>query len=257
VIGAAIGGLTAAITGGDIGKGVLFGAIGGVVTAGVGHALYGAGTPALAGTSGTSSATGLAQYNMRPEAFAGGGGGAAATKAAEEGVKASLASKILEGTGSAAVQGSIAAAGSVLAAQGEAEASELALEWQDKMETRRLDSQERMHATSNETQMHIAGANNKTALLAKRMEIDVAREQLGEQRRQYDTNLEEARAKRERRNSALAGLRPVAPYRLIGDSQEEQEDPTTEEPVPEQPPTMLTSSEEEEQMQEDKRYGLA
>jgi len=50
VIGAAIGGLTAAVTDGDIGKGMLFGAIGGAVTGGV-ASLAGGGGGAISGTA--------------------------------------------------------------------------------------------------------------------------------------------------------------------------------------------------------------
>lgn len=53
VVGAAIGGLTAAVMGGDIGKGMLFGAVGGVVTGGLagGSIMNGLGLSSSAGNS--------------------------------------------------------------------------------------------------------------------------------------------------------------------------------------------------------------
>ena len=52
----AIGGLTAAVTGGDIGKGLLFGAVGGVVTGGL------AGGSLMQGLTGTS----MTQTGLQP-----------------------------------------------------------------------------------------------------------------------------------------------------------------------------------------------
>lgn len=63
IVGAVIGGLTAAISGGDVGKGVLFGAVGGAV-------ISGAGAWASSATAGTSAfgpyASGYKMYGTSP-----------------------------------------------------------------------------------------------------------------------------------------------------------------------------------------------
>ena len=161
ILGAAIGGITAAITGGDIGKGILFGAIGGAVVGGVTHGLsavmdtmkVGAQATYQSGAGGTmfqegalvtslgeqggvvaASATDRAAYTL----------GMGATETAKEGVKSGFMSKLGD---SLSTEFGVAAVGQGIGALGEMYTSGKTLEAQaEQAELNRQIEREKMRS---------------------------------------------------------------------------------------------------------------
>lgn len=120
LIGAAIGGLTAAVTGGDIGKGVLFGGIGGAVAGGLGAwaswgetAALTSTSTALEGSGGAAMGTGGGSFQIAGTNAAGSGGASVAGASLDTAVGATFKESIPT-LGGQIVSSGIEAGGSIL-----------------------------------------------------------------------------------------------------------------------------------------------
>lgn len=221
IVGAAIGGLTSAVMGGDIGQGMLYGAIGGAVLGGIsGMGSLGSTATevtALGGqqvtTVGGSSASQLAAAEAamtKGIGAAGGGVTAAGSGAAGSGIGAGLFSNEM------IAQGALQLGGSVLEGIGAEKQAEMGAEEAQKnreaemaMLDKKLASAERQTAMS-------SGGGARTDNTAARLQYKLGTEQLAEDRRQYDEAAGEREERQARASGALRGARAARRGTLQG-----------------------------------------
>ena len=201
VIGAAVGGLTAAVTGGDIGKGLLFGAVGGAVLGGI--------TGAMGGFGGTVASTSVAMGENAVGAMAAQGTTAsAAISGVTSGASQAFGVGKYFATQGGGMMGAalVTTAGTTLAGAFDDSAEQAA-----KLEREKMAQQDKQFYANLEAQKDIAGIQSgggggSDAIGVARINQETQREQLAEQRRQYNTENALKEASRARRAGALSGL---------------------------------------------------
>ena len=202
IIGAAVGGLTAAVTGGSIGKGMLFGAVGGAVMGGI--------TGAMGGFSSAAGSTGAISGSMSENV---------ALQAAKEGTKIATteavktsafeAGKFFSTQGGGVIGASLlTTAGTTIAGAFDDTAEQAA-----KLEREKMAQQDKQFYANLEAQKEIAGMSGgggggggSDAVEVARINQETQREQLAEQRRQFEKEKSIVEASRERAAGALSGL---------------------------------------------------
>lgn len=195
IIGATIGGLSAAVMGGDIGEGVLFGAVGGAVLGGVGAA-FDAAAGGMAGVTAEVAGT---------EGFM---AGMEAAEVAASMETTGVAGGLVKDTTVAAGFTMKDAIGYVVDYKAGEEAAEEAAETR---EQQMVIAREQMASAERIASQRAGGSGSSAALQAEtaRRGQDIGllqtREQIAEQRRQFDTTTAMEKARRERRATGLAG----------------------------------------------------
>ena len=189
IIGAAVGGLAAAVTGGDIGKGLLFGAVGGAVIGAVSGAIGGVSAGSASGmTSATLDATAAGTLSgSTGTAISGAAGGATSSAGG-------IGSLLNSETGATVV-------GSVLSEFGKAGDLEDAAEFNYQNAKEERQNRLEQIKLQNELQGSAPITATDNASLSQR-ESEFARN-LEENRRQYNTTLQEGRDKRNMAASTL------------------------------------------------------
>lgn len=221
IIGAVIGGIGAAITGGSIGKGILFGAIGGAVTGGLGawassagsvSSVAGGGVDAVSGASpaiSASSQVGNTAYSATGGAYS---IGTSTVQTGASGALGGVSGKLFESVPGAL----ITAGGSALeaySAAGDAEdaraigveEAQRNRELQEKLQAMANEASLAAAGSSNETQLRISELNNATAQRGQTLSAKTAADQLAEQKRQAVEATALAQESRERMSGALQG----------------------------------------------------
>jgi len=202
IIGAAVGGLSAAVTGGDIGKGMLYGAVGGAVLGGIGaFAGMGSGGTAGAATGATSAASSVpssvtAGVNAVKGATTGAvvsGGGAGA--ASGSGLAGMLTGKL----GESLVTGGLQMLGGALEGKDAAEEADKQRAWQAEQNEKNRQLQERLASMSGG-----GGGGSSDGIAIARIQQETALKQLAENRRQYDVARQDQIESRQRAGAALA-----------------------------------------------------
>lgn len=198
ILGAAIGGISAAVMGGDIGKGLLFGAVGGAVLGGVSGWL----NPAEITTTVTNATTA--------------GGDSLLTKGATTAWQstavggADKAGGFLAGLSGEAQAAGITTLGQTLAgAFDTTKEDELALA-EKKMETEAQLAREQMKSAEKIAGMRGGGGGGGGAdhsLEIANLQRQTALDQLAEERRQYESEVQRAEAARNRQQYAVANVR--------------------------------------------------
>lgn len=209
LIGAAVGGLTAAVTGGSIGKGVLYGAVGGAVMGGLsGFTGIGSG-----GAGGAESMLDYTTVNSLEDVVASGASstpGGTGSAWGEIGAGVSRGAKALGGVatdslGGTLIEGGLGMIGSAMEGADAAEEAQDARNWQ--AEQAELNRQHEQNMSKLNASLRGGSSGGSDALGVARIQQQTAREQLAEQRRQYDTDLSNARDLRKTASNALAGVR--------------------------------------------------
>jgi hypothetical protein len=208
IVGAAVGGITAAVMGGDIGKGLLFGAIGGAVMGGISGAMGGGAGGTGAGASGATlegaTAGELARSGLSQ------GAQEATRSVLTEGAKSSAfgIGKFFASEGGGTIgAGLVTTAGTTLAGAFDDTAEEAA-----KLEREKMAQQDKQFYANLEAQKDIAGMSGggggggSDAIGVARINQETQREQLAEQRRQYDVEKSLAEESRKRRSASVSAL---------------------------------------------------
>lgn len=213
IIGATVGGLTAAVTGGNIGKGLLFGAIGGAVMGGITGALGGFSGTTAGGTAGSTSSGALSAVGETSRGALSGTFGTAATEGAKtmttEVVKNSAfeAGKFFATEGGGTIGASLlTTTGTTLAGAFDDSAEEAAKLEREKMKQQNEQFYANLAAQERIAGIQSGGSGGSDAIEVARINQQTQREQLAEQRRQYDTEKAIEEASRTRRAGALSGL---------------------------------------------------
>lgn len=201
IVGAAVGGLTAAVMGGDIGKGLLYGAVGGAVTGGISGYMglsSGASTAATASTNlarGTATPAILNAATVSTKA-AGGMSGLFNTAAG-----LSQGGGLLQGAGSSLID----TGGQML--KGSAE--------EDMMREKNA-ADTAMADKKLAAEIEVAKMNDATNRLGQTNQLNVAREQLAENKAQFDTGSQLAAERLARQQSAVTEARAARQGMLQG-----------------------------------------
>lgn len=207
VVGAAIGGLSAAVMGGDIGKGILFGAIGGAVAGGVSIAAAGG---INAYNQGVQTAINSGKGTVSAASMAKNPSGLTSTKTVvnskdliQQGVQSE---SMLTKMGPALAEGGIGLAGSMLASQDAEDMAKEQRSWDaEQAKIRHQENLEKI-AASNAGGGGGGAGENHSLEIAKMQDL-FNREELAERRRQWEVTRDDAMEKINARKGALQGIR--------------------------------------------------
>lgn len=189
IVGAAIGGLTAAVTGGDIGKGLLYGAVGGAVTGGIsGYMSMGSGAATAVSTSAN-----LAQGTASPAIL-----NAAANQAAAG--SGGLFSGAAGATGGGLMQGAGASLVNMAGTMMSGSAAEDMAKEQSENETAFKEKQLA-------AEIEASKRTDETNRIGQTNTLNVARENLAENKAQFDTGTRLDAERLARQQSAVTNAR--------------------------------------------------